>query len=264
MDTGWDDACAIRVDGTAECWRPTGINAGTSSVRVKVGHARRDLHPISSQPFRFACGVRADGTGFCWGDGIGGNRYETDNVVSVSAFTYYGKCMGHPDGRATCYPRSMDSPQDDSVSLRSVATGRKFGCGLDGDNLARCWGPVGWLDAPDEALKFIAAGGRRACGIKESDDSLMCWEWSYPSNWRTTGPLNEYTHKTDEPDGEFIHVDTSYGPSCAVRVGGDVICWGRGSILSQAYINRGVQRCPGRRLPHSLDRLGHVRLRPAH
>ena len=260
VDVGWDDICGLRVDGTLECWRPSGFSAGSHRARLKVGTPEGIFTDVIAANL-FACGIRDDDTGFCWGDDLNGRTFENAGVTSVSAHTFYGICMGRADGNATCYRYSwseeqrMDSPQDTSAgSLESVVTGRMFGCGLDGDGLARCWKPGGWLDAPDEALKFIAAGGTQVCGIKEADSSLMCWEWAYGSSWRITGPRNEYTHLTDEPEGEFIHVDTSYGPSCAVKSVGDVICWGSASIISTERMLEELNDVPeGEYLTVSVD-----------
>ena len=260
VDAGWDDICALRVDGTLECWRPSGFSAGSHRARLRVGTPEGIFTDVIAANL-FACGIRDDDTGFCWGDDLNGRRFENADVASVSAHTFYGICMGHADGDATCYRYSwsdqrMDSPQDDSVSgsLRSVVTGRMFGCGLDEDGRARCWKPGGWLDAPDEALKFIAAGGTQVCGIKEADSSLMCWEWAYGSSWRLTGPRNEYTHLTDEPEGEFIHVDTSYGPSCAVKSDGAVVCWGSASMISTERMLEELNDVPeGEYLTVSVD-----------
>ena len=260
VDTGWDDICGIRVDGTLECWRPSGFSAGSHRARLKVGTPEGIFTDVIAANL-FACGIRDDDTGFCWGDDLNGRTFENADVTSVSAHTFYGICMGRADGNATCYRYSwsegqrMDSPQDTSAgSLESVVTGRMFGCALDGDGLARCWKPGGWLDAPDDALKFIAAGGTQVCGIKEADSSLMCWEWTYGSSWRITGPRNEYTHLTDEPEGEFIHVDTSYGPSCAVKSDGNVVCWGSASMISTERMLEELNDVPeGEYLTVSVD-----------
>ncbi len=261
VDAGWFDACAIRVDGTAECWRPTGILSGNSGARRKVGTPEGSFTDVVAANL-YACGVRADGTGFCWGDAIRGDRSHVPQATSVHGHSHFGVCMGLADGGASCVEGTawhirMDPPQSvlDAGPLRSVVAGLGFGCGLDPDGLARCWRFAGDLDAPSDPLKFIAAGGRHACGIKESDSSLMCWKWTYDaSSGFGRRPLNSYSHLTTEPDGEFKFVDTSYGPSCAVRVGGDVICWGRGSILSQAVINRRFNDVPeGEYLTVSID-----------
>ena len=261
VDAGWDDICAVRVDGTLECWRPSGFSAGSHRARLKVGTPEGIFTDVIVANL-FACGIRDDDTGFCWGDDLNDRTFENADVTSVSAHTFYGICMGRADGNATCYRYSwseeqrMDSPQDTNVagSLESVVAGRMFGCGLDGDGLARCWKPGGWLDAPDGALKFIAAGGTQVCGIKEADSSLMCWEWAYGSSWRITGPRNEYTHLTDEPEGEFVHVDTSYGPSCAVKSEGGIVCWGSASMISTARMLEELNDVPeGEYLTVSVD-----------
>ena len=178
----------------------------------------------------------------------------------MDAHSAYGICVGHTDGDATCHRIDFSGPSrlstglpqafSDIRPLSSVVTGKRFGCGLDTGGLARCWPANGVLDAPTEALKFITGGGRQVCGIKEADSSLMCWKWRYVDS----NPRNEYTHMTDEPEGEFIHVDTSYGPSCAVKSDGDVICWGSASIISTERMLEELNEVPeGEYLTVSVD-----------
>ena len=116
--------------------------------------------------------------------------------------------------------------------FKQVVSGMRFGCGVNGDGLAKCWGSNGREFAvPQTPFRLIAAGGRNVCGIESGDSTLQCWTWLYdyphvPSSEAT----DQYIEHTDEPEGEFIDVDTSYGPSCAVKSDRNVVCWGDSAV----------------------------------
>ena len=239
VDAGWTDACAIRVDGTMECWRGAhrslGYLDGSDGFSAPTGTFTHLTTGRSE-----VCGVRTSGAIVCT-EAEWSPRLESlpsgRTAVAVHYHTDWNVCRLHDDGNIECIRSirgSMNPPASvrEAGPFRQVVSGRRFGCGLNGDGFVRCWGyGERELAVPQTPFQFIAAGGRNVCGISSSDKSLQCWTWPYGyySHSPSAEASDQYIDHIDEPDGEFIHVDTSYGPSCAVKSDGAVVCWVSGS-----------------------------------
>lgn len=163
--------CAIKLDGTAECW---GLNTsgklGTTSgdkdapSPVVGGYIWSELSPGGSE---HGCGIQTDGTAWCWGaDGNGQ--------------------LGNGAGGSSTSPTQVS----DSGPWAHIATGGSTTCGVKTDGSLWCWGlddkgqlgndslladaqipvpvvePGPWVTA--------AVSQSYACGIK-TDGTMWCW-----------------------------------------------------------------------------------------
>ena len=233
VDAGWENACAIRVDGTAECWKVTpGRYPGPAKTLpdgtyTQLVVAKGDV-----------CAVRTDGGLSCtgWLESLE-SIPEGRSAVQVDYYTGAGACRLDDDGSITCRNPSGDStamldspPQSvsDAGPFTQVVTGTNFACGLNADGLVKCWTDgTGELAAPETGFKFIGGGGKTVCGIKSADSSLQCWSWSFrKTGWyQAPYPDSRFIQQSHEPEGQFVHVDGGYWNFCAVKAGGDVVCW---------------------------------------
>ena len=262
IDAGWRDACAIRVDGTVECWQASwrdelsGTVGAPSGAFAQLVTGKADI-----------CGVRIDGSVYCPAESTLEALPEGTSAVQVHFHTYSGACRLDDDGSVTCGTlpgeRLMNPPSGvrKSEPFVSVVAGTHFACALDADGHVKCWGNPGpgEMKAPTTRFKTISAGGTNVCGIKSADSTLQCWTWhfsgyGYGRNYPEPLEHDVYVDRDDEPEGQFISVDTSYGLFCAVRLGGSVVCWGSASIHGTAQTLQLLNDAPvGEYLTISID-----------
>ncbi len=62
----------------------------------------------------------------------------------------------------------------------------------------------------------MSAGTNHTCGIKKSDDSVVCWG-------------NNDKGQLDAPSGEFSQISAGDNRSCGIKTDGSVVCWGENS-----------------------------------
>ena len=78
----------------------------------------------------------------------------------------------------------------------------------------------------------VSAGWGYSCGLRV-DRSVECWEWradlfGHPDRPGWNNDLSDGT----PPGGEFALVDAGWGYACALRLGGEVECWGRNPVAA--------------------------------
>lgn len=203
-------ACAIRADGTVECWG--GDDCG-------------ETHPPDGETFtevaagyNFACGLHPDGGVSCWGADPDAPVHSPSGGSFTDITAGYGHACGVlEDGTIECWGEVHDSLCDipDGNDFTAVSSGEEHVCGLHADGVAECWGQsyCGQTDPPaGETFIKLAAGGEYSCGLRE-DGSLSCW--------------GEEGMISDAPIGE-IFADVSAGGehACGLREDGTMTCWG--------------------------------------
>ena len=226
VDAGWDHICALRMDGTVECWGD--LHFSEREPRTPEGIFTQIVAGNDS-----SCGIQADGYARCW-DGFGHvGAVREGTIQQIHTFSQPGICWLNEDGSVGC---GGDANSTHSGPFKLVTTGYNFFCALNGDDEAYCrsFGGSATSQPPGGKFTFLQAGGYRVCGISKDDDpndgvnedgDLVCWEFTGP--WDDSGRwIGHQTHvETNAPTGKFQHVDMHYRQSCAVTVGGDIKCW---------------------------------------
>jgi len=175
---GYEHACALRGDGTVQCWGRnvdgqlgdgTTANPSTgppgSSVPVAVSGIR-SADAITAGAYH-TCALLADGTVQCWGrnhQGQLGDGTTTSSstpvpvggLTSVAAVSGGGShtCALPGDGTVQCWGENADGQLGDGTTASSstpvrvvgitgavaVASGWQHTCALLGDGTVQCWG----------------------------------------------------------------------------------------------------------------------------
>jgi len=114
------------------------------------------------------------------------------------------ECWGEP--RLVAFPRG---------TFVQIAATRDVACGRDVAGAVQCAGTeTATIDhVPGEALTDFAIGEVGGCGVRASDQRLVCW--SFYANSALT-----------PPDGSFVSVTVGDSGACARGVDGDVRCFG--------------------------------------
>jgi alpha-tubulin suppressor-like RCC1 family protein len=155
--------CAVRSDGTAQCWGDSTISLGLLnlffplnpvSVDVEVGvEVPDDLGTVASVAVGDwqACAIRSDGTVRCWG--TFGEAFpppaDLGTVRTIDGGGFH-TCAVRTDGLARCWgsdfvglqtggPSPMTVPAD-LGTVRSISTSAISSCAVRADGTVRCWG----------------------------------------------------------------------------------------------------------------------------
>ncbi len=226
VDAGWDHVCALRMDGTVECWGD--LHFSEREPRTPEGIFTQIVAGNDS-----SCGIQADGYARCW-DGFGHvGAVREGKIQQIHTFSQPGICWLNEDGSVGC---GGDANSTHSGPFKLVTSGYNFFCALNADDevVCRSFGGSATSQPPGGKFTFLQAGGYRVCGISKdgdpndgvnTDGDLVCWEFTGP--WDDSGRwIGHQTHvETNAPTGKFQHVDMHYRQSCAVTVGGDIKCW---------------------------------------
>ena len=149
------------------------------------------------------CGIRVDGTVQCWG-GYVGVGMEGDPGLPYAEFPFPGR------------------------RFTALSGGHEFACAIDVDRSLACtllYGYVidDWVGFVPEGEFVSVSSGSIACGVRV-DGTLGCLD------------LGGFV----VPEGEFVSVAVAYHEICAVRVGGQVMCFGEEDDDEQSSPPEGV------------------------
>ena len=205
---GAGNGCAVAVDASVQCWSTfrTGHNLGVFGHNNDFGqdHAPAGAFVDVSVAERFSCGLRTGGEVVCWGDNAGedyssthaGNKsgprgaLEVPEGPFVEAEAGRPPCGLRPSGEFVCWSdraREVLWQQDHTFwDERLVA-------------VSPGWGFLYWK-AP-----IYRKPTEYVCGVR-LDSTLVC----------SLGGA---------PRGEFLRVDHSLGPPCALRTDRTIECW---------------------------------------
>jgi hypothetical protein len=197
-----DDGCAIRADHTAACWAMRPMLGTYADLSVR-GHR---------------CGVKMDGSVSCLD-----NSDDTERLGAPGPFVQISSsgseyCAIDFEGAVSCdSTRVGDTTAPPSGHFISVAKRNVHDCALDIGGRARCWSDDNYdekLEAPEVPFSAIGIGGNFGCGIRSTDEMLVCWG-------RIDGlPVNP-------PTGTFKALSPSNigGGLCGIRTDGTIACW---------------------------------------
>ena len=225
VGVGHNTVCALRVDGTVDCWPNLPEPAG---MYQHVSGGSRDSTDVVT-----ACGLRTDGSIHCWRSrwnsrkGVRDTEWNKHTDTEVQSFSLwaYAPCYLKNDSTLRCrghYTPDLNS-EGESRPYKSVAVGYIIACVLTPDNLVKC---LGWGGGslkhpePQTEFKYVEVGGYSVCGIR-MDDTLLCWRFRFDDHSPGLPMV-----VIDTPEGEFKSVSTSYKASCAVKSDdGSIVCF---------------------------------------
>ena len=221
-----DHTCAVRSTGGVACWgRNSFGNLGngttdTSLVPVPVTGLSSGIASVAAG-YDHTCAVTLGGALRCWGS----NQFaQFGNNSADSSLT--------PIAVATL-----------SSGVVSYATAGYTGCVLVTDGGLLCWGvnstgqvgngtadifivPLPTRVAGLPAVRAVAAGDNHTCALTVARE-MLCWGNTLDGALGTATLQNSVTPLTVRGlPGDLRTVGTGGLHSCALRSGGEVVCWG--------------------------------------
>ena len=246
IDLAWGRSfCAVRSDGRVACWGTDGgaLGDGSREARSAPGlvPGLEGITEIRGYPFQGTCALRSDRTLWCWGfgDEAGTARLaptqvlddvvdyaftEGHDVTTIYAGDAPGVCARRSNGNVACVQFAVERQKttcvawgDDSRQhcIWSVQQVRAVPAPLPAD------APL--FGEPDDQAP--ATRDHRACALFGTE--VRC---------RGQNDQGQLGNPARKDGAEFIPVDgmndvvslASFPhSSCAVRTGGQVLCWGR-------------------------------------
>ena len=236
-----DMVCGLGADGVAVCWFPQWDRGpvevpggGYVSVSVSSLHG----HGV-------VCGLGADRSVGCW-------RYVADvpgwvamavpttefadvpgwvaMAVPTAEFATLdarGPCgIVATTGEVACWEHAVSAQQPPAAGpLAAASVGGDHGCGVgSADGSLMCWHT--YTQQPFDLGEGLAGGfsdvalgpNGSGCAIR-ADHTLGCWGDFAALEGASAVPIAP-------PGGEFTQVAVARHHACAIRAGGDAVCWG--------------------------------------
>jgi len=253
LAAGYAHTCAVDDEGHVICW-------GCQN------HAEYDEGQCTPPEGQFtqvaagallSCALAVDGSVACWGKMDSGTATGlVGPFVQITAGEAHA-CALDGGGAVTCWgcePAGSGVCDPPDGHFAQITAADDFACAIGDDLQVVCWGTSGHaLDGTDEPLIHVAAGDGVACGIKASNQMVICWDCA----WFPDAPLgiaasqvaigndfgclldedglavcwcdagdNEYG-QADPPSGTFEEIAASRGfHACGRLVNGPITCWG--------------------------------------
>jgi alpha-tubulin suppressor-like RCC1 family protein len=219
VSVGYGKGCAVTAAGQVRCWDAT-MRWPIEDVTATPVSGLADVTAVAVGMVH-ACALRTDGSVWCWGSNESGG-------------------LGH---RSLLVGDQPPQPVANVAGAREIAVGTYYSCARLGDDTVRCWGsfgvrdkspepfPVlGWTSAVQLSLNAGCNAGTLACA-RFRDGSVRCL------GDNDAGQVGDGT-KNVRNDPVLVRdlsnaVDLAVGCShaCALRAGGQVVCWGDGELL---------------------------------
>ena len=227
LSAGADHTCALDSGGEVYCWGNNNygqLGNGTTvtlDVPVVLNTAQR-FSAVAVGGYH-SCALTGAGEAYCWGAGGQGQ-------------------LGDGQARSSLTPVRVAG----SVRFSMISGGAFHTCGLALDGRAFCWGqnnygqlgadhlenrgaPVAVAD--NLTYRAISAGETHTCGVTSGGQGY-CWGSSLYGELGTTftQPSGPGTLRPSAVFGGYTFRNISAGLnfSCAIKVDGAAMCWGRG------------------------------------
>jgi hypothetical protein len=178
---------------------------------------------------RGTCALDREGKVHCWGQtplSLMGRPLPSESFAELHA-SADAACGVRADRSYSCFMEATSGPD---IAVRKLAYGYGSLCGIDTVGTAFC---SFWLqDALDlsvpagERLRDISVGNRVACGVRDTDGTLLCWGSNGTTNC-TVYPAR--AGQLEAPTGSFKELWTRGITSCALRDDDSLACWGAGA-----------------------------------
>ena len=248
ISAGQDYTCALKVDGSVECWgvnsdgqadgKPgpfTHVGAGDNhtcavktdqSVECWGNNLSNQVSPVPPGPYtqvsagdNHSCALKADGSVECWGSNFLGRAEGKPGPFSQVSTGGWHNCAVKTDGSVECWGDNDDnqvSPVPPGP-YTEVSAGFKHSCALKADGSVECWGENSGGQAVGKPGPYtqVSVGNLHSCALK-ADGSVECWGAN--SDGRADGKPGPYTE-----------VSAGHNHTCALKADGSAECWGANS-----------------------------------
>ena len=232
-------SCARRQDSSLWCW------GSNSSAQLGVGF--EDINHFVTTPSNIGsdkqwtsvatgaahtCATDDGGSLWCWGRNSNSSRQLGLGDT--------------PEGNSPVVedPTHVEVPSEGSIHWVRVVAGRSHTCGLDTEDIIRCWGsnqggalgfdaPPGGNSTPkridavgDERWHSLSLGHSFTCAVRVQTNELYCW--GDGSRGRTGhGNLESHTSPTKVGQvGSWQTLALGTSHACGTRGAGELYCWG--------------------------------------
>lgn len=239
---GYEQSCAIVLDGTAYCWGGGQYQLGDGADSLGYRRIKTPAPVATSLTFTSVsagttqtCAIATDASAYCWGSGYGtlgiGAR---DTACTISS---------------SCYRASTPELVTGGHAWKAISAGNTFTCGITTDDRTYCWGAVRHFGDPNPALgllgngtfegskepvpvssglffQSITTGTRHACALTLEGDA-WCWgnnESSELGRGQRGGRFN--TPQKVAGGLRFTAIEAG-NATCAVSVNKNLYCWGQ-------------------------------------
>ena len=246
VGTGENHACAVRSDGSAQCWGHNDdgqldVPSGVTFQRIASG-------------WRFSCGITTEGTLACWGRNNYDQANPPDGQFTAVAAGWDHACAIGPGG-ASCWGRDADgrTAVPPGVALTAIGAGAEHSCGLTDAGDLTCWGKNdnGRADSRPGPFRALAVGATHTCVLRD-DGAALCQGGS--GNGASDPPARAYADisggsdrtcgalatgqvecwdarpadaplETFGPPGAFTSLSVGWHDACGINEVGQVACW---------------------------------------
>ena len=228
--------------------------AGLSGVAGSAGQAALTL-PLLATVLGGGCAIDSHDELRCWGSGQSTMApFPTPPKGPFKAVAGGSEVCGlGASGSLSCFapPDLLVGDLSDNLkngTFSQVVVGLVV-CALDAQGLAACQTSAGIVQPPTDPFSRIAVGNRNGCGIRKSDQSIVCWG----SNALICSDAMQLDiGLTKPPSGSFVEIASADTNSCAIRSDGTLACWGAGSpgnndpsvLCGKARLNYGQSMPP--------------------
>ena len=161
--------CALNPQGLPACWGTSGAIRPPAEAFVQLAAGSGEC----------TCGLKQTGDVSCWGSVMSCqmvSRAPAGVKLSALAVGDVFACGIGTGGLPMCW--GMDPPTPPAEKLQSLSISPRQVCGLRVDHTAVCWAAAGanaTTPPHDEHFREVRAGIDFACGLRESDGSVVCW-----------------------------------------------------------------------------------------
>lgn len=227
-------SCAVTAAAGAKCWGEEMLgqpDQGASRIPLDVSGLAPGVTDIGVGTAN-VCAVTTAGEVKCWGSNSHGVLGTQNNIFAYLPMTVFGV-----------------------FNAKQVAVGRDFACVVSAGGAVRCWGDnqVSQLGRPaldpDTNLEInitprlvaglstgvaqVVAGAGFACALTTSG-AVKCWGKNTYGVLGSGAPSGDVQKVPVAVPGltQVVHLTTAETHVCALRAGGDVLCWG-GNMFGQ-------------------------------